>query len=1348
MVDLEADRLRALMRAAVFKQPHQPVLLGYFEIIKVLGSGAMGIVYEAFDPRRGENVALKTLRAPSARALSLFKREFRALSRLSHPNLVELHKMYRDHDQYFFTMELIRGSPLLTYLWGVEAAPEAPTATPVTDFARLRAVFAQLVDGVFALHQSHKLHRDIKPTNVMVTPEGRVVLMDFGFVGEETVGTLESTAGSLVVGTPAYMAPEQAVGGARTPASDWYSVGATLYMALVGRVPYSGENLARMMERKQQSAPPPPRSLVAGIPDDLDAVCVRLLQPDPKARPAAAELLALFHADRSHLQRVQAAAYLSPAATHVGARSFVGRAAEVRALRLAFDAIEHAPTAAPPPAEGAVEGSPTASGSFASPAASGSARSPTASGSFSTARSGSFSARSPTASGSFSTRTGSVPTTAATGTYGSRTTPAPANAPQAGPPVVLVHGRAGLGKSALVRHVTDGLRQRAAVLRARCYERDTVPYKALDSLVDALARQLRQRDEGEVAAVLPPEIDALVALFPVLHQAPAVAAVTPVPSAIPSRRDLRAALRPDTPAFRALRRLLVGLGGRRPLVLWIDDLQWGDADSVRALAELLRPPEAPRALLIASYRSEDSDSPALRALSVLQDMVEQTGSSIQVVELAPLGPDETDALAEILLGPDTPAQRLQRVAAEAGGSPQLLHELARFVAHGAGSAPEVTLDELIEIRISRLSASQRRLLEVLAVAGRPLAQGVAFAVAGFGSAGNAGLADLHQLQAAGLVRSFTAAGSDLLGEAGDLVLDVQHERAREAVLIRLDGPALRELHGRLAAALERDPQTDPFALIEHLRAAGDTARALALARRAASFFRDAGDFLRAGAFLRVARDLAPPGATPALARELGDTLARAGHSREAAEAYLSARTGGDASGDLALVGAAAAHFITAGHITRGLEVLTRALAAAGVPAGDSSVRSRLGALWRRGQKMVRGLDFTPRAEADVDRRELARVDLCFAAALSTLVVDPSAAADAQARHLLLALRTGETRRVARAFALEACLLAPGGASARTQLDPILASARALARSSGAAGIADLCDLVDLLTETAGGDPARALSLAGPLLRAGTLHAPELPGVSTLARLCQFRALLHLGRYDLLNDEVPALLTSARFADDRAALVACGSLAAWLAASAGEPEEAQALAAECAVSWPAADGREFHLQHLQILGAHAHALLAAGDAAAAWAHVEAAAPALTRSGLGRVQPLRTQATELTGRTALAALAAGPPGSAREGLRRAVERAADALQRDNAGGHAALMRAGLRRLAGDVAGAQNLLQTASDAFAAAGMAAHRAAAALRQAQLAGRGDSEPRRLLEDLGVFRPDCFATLLAPALNK
>ncbi len=345
MADLEADRLRALMRTTVFGLPRQPVTIDRYEIVKLLGSGAMGLVYEVFDPIRGEQVALKTLRGHSPRALALFKREFRALSRITHPNLVGLHELGRDHQQYFFTMELVRGVPLLRYLWGVEpdlgaAGAELPLS-PVADFTRLRAVFAQLAEGVHALHHARKLHRDIKPSNVMVTHQGRVVLMDFGFVGEDSVGTLESTAGSIIVGTPAYMAPEQAQGGPRTGAADWYSVGATLYMALTGQVPFHGETLGRMMERKRSEVPPPPRSLAAGIPEDLDALCLRLLQPEPAARISSSLLLAALQQQPHGAEHsmTRGVTYLSPAATHVGARRFIGRSAEVTALRRAHASV-------------------------------------------------------------------------------------------------------------------------------------------------------------------------------------------------------------------------------------------------------------------------------------------------------------------------------------------------------------------------------------------------------------------------------------------------------------------------------------------------------------------------------------------------------------------------------------------------------------------------------------------------------------------------------------------------------------------------------------------------------------------------------------------------------------------------------------------------------------------------------------------------------------------------------------------------------------------------------------------------------------------------------------------------
>ncbi|MBA3548150.1 MAG: protein kinase, partial [Nannocystis sp.] len=601
----------------MFGLPRQPVTIDRYEIVKLLGSGAMGLVYEVFDPIRGEQVALKTLRGHSPRALALFKREFRALSRITHPNLVGLYELGRDQQQFFFTMELVRGMPLLRYLWGAEpdlaGAGELPLS-PVADFARLRGVFSQLAEGVHALHHARKLHRDIKPSNVMVTHQGRVVLMDFGFVGEDSIGTLESTAGSIIVGTPAYMAPEQAAGGPRTGASDWYSVGATLYMALTGQVPFHGETLGRMMERKRSEVPPPPRSLAAGIPEDLDQLCLRLLQPEPAARISSTQLLAALHQQPHGAEHslTRGVPYLSPAATHIGARRFIGRAADVGAMRRA-----HASVCA-------------------------------------------------------SNR----------------------------PAVMLVRGRAGLGKSALVRHITDELRANSTVvLRARCYERDGVPLKALDSLIDALARHLRQQPRpglGDVIAALSP-------LFPVLQAGEGSA------QALGEQRPDEL----DEAAFVALGQLLARLAEPRPLVLWLDDLQWGDPGSMRALQRVLAPgPDtgpAPAILLIASYRSEDSaTSPALH---VIQDMSLAPGLPVHVLELGPLAPDETLALAEAVLGADTARARLDGLAAEAQGSPQFLHDLARFVAHGPDAAPEVTLDELLEIRIARLTEPQRRLLD-------------------------------------------------------------------------------------------------------------------------------------------------------------------------------------------------------------------------------------------------------------------------------------------------------------------------------------------------------------------------------------------------------------------------------------------------------------------------------------------------------------------------------------------------------------------------------------------------------------------------------------------------------------
>lgn len=1226
MADLEADRLRALMRSTVFGLPRQPVTIDRYEIVKLLGSGAMGLVYEVFDPIRGEQVALKTLRGHNARALQLFKREFRALSRITHPNLVGLYELGRDQQQFFFTMELVHGSPLLRYLWGAEpdlgtAGAELPLS-PVADFARLRGVFAQLAEGVHALHHARKLHRDIKPSNVMVTPQGRVVLMDFGFVGEDSIGTLESTAGSIIVGTPAYMAPEQAAGGPRTGASDWYSVGATLYMALTGQVPFHGETLGRMMERKRSEVPPPPRSLAAGIPEDLDQLCLRLLQPEPAARIASSQLIAALQQHPSPLPQIaensltRGVTYLSPSATHVGARRFVGRAAEVAALRRA-----HAGVCA-------------------------------------------------------------------------------SNQPA----VVLIRGRAGLGKSALVRHVTDELRGSSVVLRARCYERDGVPLKALDSLIDALARYLRQQPRPGLGDVIAP----LSPLFPVL-QAGEGAAQT-----LGERPDEL-----DGPAFLALARVLARLAEPRPLVLWLDDLQWGDPGSVRALQRVLAPDHgdgpAPPILLLASYRSEDTaTSPALH---VLQDMSQTPGLEVQVLELGPLAPDETLALAEAVLGADTARARLNGLAAEAQGSPQFLHELARFVAHGPDAAPEVTLDELLEIRIARLSDPQRRLLDLIAVAGGPISARIALRAA---EVQQDARSVVQQLLGMGLLRSLSAAEGEHL--------DTYHERTREVVLAHLDGSALRGLHARLAAHLESVAEPDPELLARLFRGAGDLARARHYAALAALAARDRGQFDAAAALFHLAAELST-GDAAEFHVERGDALARAGRSRAAAEAYLAARTGSDPETAIGLHARAALHLLTAGHLEPGRKVLAEGFALASLAPATSSVRGRLAALWRRGQMAVRGLQWSERDASAQSRGALARVDLLHAAAMASLATDMAAAADIQGQHLLLALQAGDPRRVGRALVLDAGLAAHIGPSGRGRSDALLAEARALAVRLGDVQLGFWIGLFELAVDGLGADLDATLRRVDSLARADD-GGIALPHNRAMIQFYGVRALFKQGRWLDVGERIRGLLGAAIEHDDRYAQVWLRAFQVWMQLARNDPDAARADLEAAERAWPHPQAHGYHLQHLQIAVARTALHLYTGDAAGAFHAVQREAALFARSGVAQAPALRILFTDLLARSAVAAWRQQPGDLT---MRRTAVRGVDELQRLGARGLTSLLRASLNPESAD-----ELLRAAVADFTARGQAVHCAAALLRLRDPSGAAT------LRAQGITDPERLAAVLAP----
>ncbi|HEY5949569.1 MAG TPA: protein kinase, partial [Kofleriaceae bacterium] len=302
------------------------VLGGRFEVLETLGRGGMGVVYRARDRERGVDVALKTLRGITPESVLRFKSEFRALRDLRHPNLVELGELFENEGTWFFTMELVRGVSFLKWVRGESEVPdtvsdlhtsgpatvadkdativEAPasvvarnaaarqrrierTPVPCCDPDRLRSALGGLARGLAALHAAGKVHRDVKPSNILIEDSGRVVLLDFGVVAQ-----LREQAGheKLLMGTVKYMAPEQARGEAVGPPADWYAVGVLMFQALAGELPFGNVSHDELLVLKQHVDAPLASELAAGVPPDLDLLAQGMLERNPKHRPSEAEI--------------------------------------------------------------------------------------------------------------------------------------------------------------------------------------------------------------------------------------------------------------------------------------------------------------------------------------------------------------------------------------------------------------------------------------------------------------------------------------------------------------------------------------------------------------------------------------------------------------------------------------------------------------------------------------------------------------------------------------------------------------------------------------------------------------------------------------------------------------------------------------------------------------------------------------------------------------------------------------------------------------------------------------------------------------------------------------------------
>ena len=235
--------------------------LGRYKIVAEIGQGAMGVVYKAVDPIIDRTVAIKTINLNLSRQEleeyeQRFQQEIKAAGRLNHPNIVTIYDVGKTESVAYMAMEFLEGQELKDMI----ASGQLPPADSVVD------IIAQVADGLWFAHQQDIVHRDVKPSNIMVLKGGIAKITDFGIA--RLPNSAVKTMTGLILGSPRYMSPEQVIGKAIDARSDIFSLGVVLYEALTGIAPFDGDNVNAIMYATVNTTPPPPSSHSRSLPDD------------------------------------------------------------------------------------------------------------------------------------------------------------------------------------------------------------------------------------------------------------------------------------------------------------------------------------------------------------------------------------------------------------------------------------------------------------------------------------------------------------------------------------------------------------------------------------------------------------------------------------------------------------------------------------------------------------------------------------------------------------------------------------------------------------------------------------------------------------------------------------------------------------------------------------------------------------------------------------------------------------------------------------------------------------------------------------------------------------------------
>jgi eukaryotic-like serine/threonine-protein kinase len=1292
-----------------------------FQILRRIGAGGMGVVYEAQDTERDVRVALKTLLRIDPRSLYQFKQEFRALSDVVHPNLVVLHELFSAGERWFFTMELVDGVDFLEYVRGHRSAPQKGNRAPLTPSTRdLAPGHQQIADHV----SGNRTGTDPPPSTREWTPSAEQTVDPIEISPTEQPRETARNETSYPATPLRATRPAPSASARLDPLRDpsqfhRLRLGLTQLAQGICALHQAGK-LHRDIKPSNVLVTPAERVVLldfglvtelAPAASDADKVG-ELSGTLPYMSPEQLSCKALTPASDWYAVGVM----LYEALT--GQRPFSGPRVEVAAKKL--DQELQLPTAL-------ASGLP---GDLADLCNDLLRRSPEAR---------------PNGSAILARLTGGAAGPAAAPVRGSRSvfvgrqrqlralSDAYHATKQGRPVAVYVHGPSGMGKSHLLQWFLEDLRAReeVIVLAGRCYERESVPYKALDIIVDALSRHLRRLPDASL--LMPRDAAAMARLFPVLREfVPPAHTVAEAPDP----RELRRR------AFAALRELLAHLGERQGLLLCIDDLQWGDADSGALLAELVRPPNPPGICLICAYRSEYAlISPCLLALGEIR-----AAASAMIdwreVSVEPLSTQEAKDLAGRLLRPENPNSEVwsQVIARESDGNPYLVGELVQYLEAGADlaiqlSSAKVTLDEVLWRKVAGLEKTARELLEIISVSGRPLRQRDAYRAAGLTGAD---LTPLTVLRAAHLVRSSGPGEQD--------EVETYHDRVRVTVTAHLSANAISGHHRALARTLEAAGRADPETLAIHFQGAGDLSKAGIYYRVAADKAAEALAFDRAAKLYRLAVDFAPQthAARRPLRTKLADALAHAGRGPDAAREYQALAHEVEGKERFEMERRAAYQYLISGQLDPGYEAIERVLGRIGVRLPRRPLWSLL---WHRSRLKLAGLRHRERPAAEIPAEDLARIDILSTAATGLAVADTLRATDLQARHLLLALSVGEPARLARALVREASHLSLAGTGSQGAIDKYLNAAWAIADRIDSPILPGLIALAQGETNFFHGRWAvarRHCETAEEIFRD---HCPGMTWELDSAQSFIGWSLALIGDLSAMRRRLPALIKEARergdlFLETNLATYAAPFL--WLADD--DPQGGRSAIDEVMGRW---SHHGIHSQHYMALGGLTHIALYQGDGRTAWDRLKAEWSGLRKALLMHIETIRIDLLQMRVRSALAAAAHATEPSAwlREAQAdlRLVERETAPWSRP----YVLVNRAALAAMHGRRSEAAELLGRAATGFDQTPMWLYASASRRHQGILLGDRslvDGADAWMTEQ-GIRRPERIAAMLVPGIS-